>query len=141
VSLELLTSIKCPYAQLLAARYRLDDAAAVPTTHEEALLAEIGRKRGAVMTGGRINLAKAAEIVLSDFRTATLGRITLETPEEFEVWWAEGEAREAARQAAKLLRGKGKAKGRLDQPWLTDTDTDTNTGTGTDTNAEADPED
>jgi ribosome biogenesis GTPase A len=125
VSLELLTSIKGPYAHLLAARYRLDDVAAIPTTHDEELLAEIGRKRGAVMTGGRINLAKAAEIVLNDFRTATLGRITLETPEEFERWWAEGQAIEAARQAAKLLRGKGKAKGRLDQPWLADIDTDT----------------
>ena len=106
VALELLTSIKGVYPHLLAARYKLDNVDAIATTHDEVLLAEIGRKRGAVMSGGRINIAKAAEIVLVDFRSAVLGRITLETPEQFEVWWAEGEALEAERQKKKALRGK-----------------------------------
>jgi hypothetical protein len=39
------------------------------------------------------------------------GRITLETPPEFEAWWAEGEAAEAARRAAKEARAKRKGKG------------------------------
>jgi len=101
VALELLGSIKCPYAPLLAARYKLTDVEAIPTLHDDALLTEIGRKRGAVMSGGRVNLQKAAEIVLNDFRSAILGRITLETPEAFEQWSAVAEAAEALRARKK----------------------------------------
>ena len=104
VALELLRSLKGPYPDLLAARYKLDDVADIPTQHDDELLELIARKRGAVMSGGRVNLTKAAEIVLNDYRSAVLGRITLETPEEFEVWWAEGEALEAERQRKKALR-------------------------------------
>ena len=39
---------------------------------------------------------QAAEIVLNDFRSGTIGRMTLETPEQFAIWQAEGEAAEAA---------------------------------------------
>jgi len=46
--------------------------------------------------------------VLHDFRAGILGRITLETPEQFEVWWAEGQAIEEARRLAKEARGKAK---------------------------------
>jgi ribosome biogenesis GTPase A len=106
VALELVQSIKGPYADLLAARYKLDELAAIPSLHDDALLNEIGRKRGAVMTGGRINIQKAAEIVLNDFRSAVLGRITLETPEEFAQWAAEAEVAEAERQRKKALRSK-----------------------------------
>jgi ribosome biogenesis GTPase A len=106
VALELVQSIKGPYADLLAARYKLDELAAIPSLHDDALLNEIGRKRGAVMTGGRINIQKAAEIVLNDFRSAVLGRITLETPEEFAQWAAVAEVAEAERQRKKALRSK-----------------------------------
>jgi ribosome biogenesis GTPase A len=106
VALELVQSIKGPYADLLAARYKLDELAAIPGLHDDALLTEIGRKRGAVMTGGRINIQKAAEIVLNDFRSAALGRITLETPEEFAQWAAVAEVAEAERQRKKALRSK-----------------------------------
>ncbi len=108
VSLELLKSLRVPYAAQLAARFKLDDVAAIPTTDEEVLLSEVGRKRGAVMSGGRINIAKAAEIVLHDFRAGLIGRITLETPEQFAKWWAEGQAKEAEREAAKLARKQKK---------------------------------
>jgi len=106
VALELVQSIKGPYADLLASRYKLDELAAIPSLHDDALLNEIGRKRGAVMTGGRINIQKAAEIVLNDFRSAVLGRITLETPEEFAQWAAVAEVAEAERQRKKALRSK-----------------------------------
>lgn len=106
VALELIQSIKRPYAPLLAARYKLDDVDAVPDMHDEVLLAEIGRKRGAVMSGGRVNIQKAADIVLTDFRNAVMGRITLETPEAFEQWAAGAQAAEAERQRQKALRNK-----------------------------------
>jgi ribosome biogenesis GTPase A len=42
----------------------------------------IGRKRGAVVSGGRIDLDKASLIILRELRAGKLGRISLERPEE-----------------------------------------------------------
>lgn len=42
------------------------------------ILYEIGRKRGAIVSGGRIDEEKVSNILLDDFRTGKLGRITLE---------------------------------------------------------------
>ncbi|WP_309121307.1 ribosome biogenesis GTPase YlqF [Paenibacillus sp.] len=44
------------------------------------LLEAIGRRRGAVMSGGKINLTKASDVFLHDLRGGKLGRITLELP-------------------------------------------------------------
>ena len=38
----------------------------------------IGRKRGAIVSGGRIDETKVANIIIDDFRSGKLGRITLE---------------------------------------------------------------
>lgn len=42
------------------------------------LMDEIGKKRGAIISGGRIDLEKVSNIVLDDFRSGKIGRITLE---------------------------------------------------------------
>jgi ribosome biogenesis GTPase A len=125
VALELIASLKGPYAALLAARYRLDDLAAIPTLHDDVLLTEIGRKRGAVMSGGRVNLQKAADIVLTDFRSAIMGRITLETPDQFDQWSAEAEVVEAERQRQRALRNKKRQRGQSDQGDQGDSDDQT----------------
>ena len=101
VALELLARVSGPYADRLCARYKLTLAGEEPP---DVLLAEIARRRGALMSGGRINLQKAGEIVLNDFRAGAWGRITLETPEEFLQWQAVGAARDAERQAKKDAR-------------------------------------
>ena len=75
----------------------------------------IGKKRGAVMSGGRVNLQKAAELVLTDFRDVSIGRITLETPAEFEVWLAEGQQKDAERQARKDAQTKARRSARRQQ--------------------------
>ncbi|WCM94976.1 ribosome biogenesis GTPase YlqF [Acidovorax sp. NCPPB 2350] len=112
VALELLAYLQRHYAPLLDARYRLGlDAAAIAALHDDELLALIAKKRGAVMTGGRANLQKAAELVMTDFRSAILGRVTLETPAEFEAWKAAGDVQEAARAAKKAER-EAQRKGR-----------------------------
>jgi ribosome biogenesis GTPase A len=51
------------------------------------------------MRGGRVNLQKAAEVAIHDFRSGAWGRITLETPVEFAQWLAAGQAQDAQRQA------------------------------------------
>ena len=98
VALELLNYLQPRYPAALAARYALAD---VPGLNDEALLQAIGRQRGALQAGRRVNLQKAAEIVIHDFRAGVLGRITLETPAEFEQWLAAGQMADAQRQLKK----------------------------------------
>ena len=98
VALELLDYLIPNYPDLLKARYKVELPAG---TTDEQLLEEIGRKRGAVLSKGRINLQKAAEIVIYEFRQSTLGRITLETPPEFAQWLAAGQKLDAERQVKK----------------------------------------
>ena len=98
VALELLDYLRQHYPQALAARYGLVDASA--QTDEQGLDG-LGRRRGALQSGGRVNLQKAAEISIHDFRSGALGRITLETPNEFAQWLAAGEKLDAERQVKK----------------------------------------
>lgn len=44
------------------------------------IMNEIGRKRGAIISGGEIDLEKVAGIVLDDFRKGRIGKISLERP-------------------------------------------------------------
>lgn len=106
VALELLDYLKQHYASQLEERYKLENVADM---QDEVLLSAIGRKRGALQGGNRVNLQKAAEIVIYDFRAAILGRITLETPEEFGQWLAAGQLVDAERQAKKKKRPPEKA--------------------------------
>ncbi|ABM58499.1 GTP-binding protein, HSR1-related [Verminephrobacter eiseniae EF01-2] len=112
VALQLLRRLQRHYAPLLEARYRLGlPADALASLHDEELLQAIGRKRGAMQDGGQVNRQKTAEIVLTDFRSASLGRITLETPREFDAWRAAALARDAERQASKDARRKARSAG------------------------------
>ncbi|WP_394202038.1 ribosome biogenesis GTPase YlqF [Shewanella waksmanii] len=99
------------YPQAIAARYQLD---ALPDTDIE-LLEAIGRKRGAMRPGGRIDLHKASELVLHEFRSGKMGQLSLETPamvdvEKVEVAKiiAEKEAKKAARKEKEALKRAGK---------------------------------
>ena len=98
VALELLAYLISHYPASLSARYKVE---ITPDSTDEQVLEDIGRKRGAVLTKGRINMQKAAEIVIYEFRAATLGRITLETPLEFAEWLAAGQKVDAERQTKK----------------------------------------
>ncbi len=102
VALELLDYLKPGYPALLQARYGLDKLVADwQALESEALLEAIGRSRGALMAGNKVNMQKAAELLIHDFRSGALGRITLETPEEFACWLAEGKKLDAERQLRK----------------------------------------
>jgi ribosome biogenesis GTPase A len=104
VAMVLLARVREAYGDRLRARYKLDD---ITATTDEGLLADVGRKRGGLRAGGQVNLQKAAEIAINDFRTCAWGRITLETPEEFALWLAAGQLQDAERQARKaLITGK-----------------------------------
>ncbi len=66
------------YPQLLAQRYGL----AVQEMDAVGVIEAVARKRGCLIkgTGGEFDLEKAAGILLTDYRSGTLGRISLETP-------------------------------------------------------------
>lgn len=48
------------------------------------LLQQAGKKRGFLISGGEIDTERMARILLDEFRGGVLGRITLETPEDYE---------------------------------------------------------
>ena len=64
------------YPDLLRARYKLTELPAAAS----ALLVEIGRRRGGLRSGGVVDLHKAADVLIHDFRSGALGRISLEAP-------------------------------------------------------------
>ncbi|MDR1228348.1 MAG: ribosome biogenesis GTPase YlqF [Azoarcus sp.] len=68
------------YSSLVAARYRIETAG----LDGEALLDAVARRRGCVQKGGALDLEKAANVLLADYRGGILGRISLETPESRE---------------------------------------------------------
>ena len=80
------------YAQPVAARYRLQTAG----LDGPGLVEAVGRRRGCLVKGGALDLEKAAQILLQDYRDGTLGRISLETPETRVAMIAEAWAARAA---------------------------------------------
>lgn len=64
------------YPHLVVARYKL----AVPPPSAEALLTEVGRRRGGLRKGGVVDLHKAAELLVHEFRAGAIGPISLEEP-------------------------------------------------------------
>ena len=113
VALELLLILQKQYPQNLDERFKLGlGVEKIQSMHDDELLEAIGRKRGCVMSGGRVNTQKAAEIVITDYRTHALGRITLEMPQEFEQWAAAAAVADAERAARKEAIAAAKKKGR-----------------------------
>ena len=67
------------YPALLAARYKIDVAGMDAVDVVEA----VAKKRGCIVKGrgGELDLEKAAMVLLTDYRSGALGRISLETPD------------------------------------------------------------
>lgn len=62
------------------ARFKLEDID-LDAINSYELLNVIGKKRGMLISGGEINTERAAIMLLDEFRSGKLGRITLEMPE------------------------------------------------------------
>jgi ribosome biogenesis GTPase A len=89
------------YPDFLKDRFQLTET----PQGEQECLAAIGIKRGCLRSGGRVEMDKAAKILLSELRAGTLGRISLETPAmmeqeliELTIIRAEKEERKKARK-------------------------------------------
>lgn len=88
VAFNLLILLYSNYKENLMNRYglTLNDFDKIKSEDENDeiynLLKLIGRKRGAVVSGGEIDEEKTANIILNDFRSGKIGRITLERVNE-----------------------------------------------------------
>ncbi|MCI8443465.1 MAG: ribosome biogenesis GTPase YlqF [Provencibacterium sp.] len=77
---RLLLLLARDYPQQLAARYRLDREKMEEAEGYE-LLGQVARARGMLLPGGVLNTERAAITVLDEFRGGSLGKISLERPE------------------------------------------------------------
>ena len=78
---RLLEYLRDNFNSQLCARYKLDISDTEGLQGYE-MLSLIGKKRGMLMSGGEINTERAATAVLDEFRSAALGKITLDKADE-----------------------------------------------------------
>ena len=64
------------YPQNIEERYDLK----IENKETMEIMKEIARKRGAIISGGNINMQKISDVILNEFRSGKLGRITIEIP-------------------------------------------------------------
>ena len=95
MALELIKILVKDYPTVLKERYDIDvslgtdlidtsDGGGSENSNDEAvkILESIGQKRGCLKKGAEIDLEKASKLLIDDFRSLKLGRITLEVPPE-----------------------------------------------------------
>lgn len=77
LALDTLKFLLAEYPGSLSARYQIDET-------QEALqvMEHIASKRGCLKQGAQIDYEKAAGIIMDDFRSGRIGRISLETPQD-----------------------------------------------------------
>ena len=73
----LLAALRRDHPERLQERFKFKEE--LPET-TEALMDAIGRKRGCLLKGGRIDLEKVQHILLSEFRMGKFGKISLDEP-------------------------------------------------------------
>ena len=73
---KLIAFLQERYPKLLQERFKLDDE--VMQQEPLAIMDQIGKNRGCLLKGGRIDYSKVSKGILIEFRQAKIGRITLE---------------------------------------------------------------
>jgi len=84
IAFHLMKFLIVDYPDMLLERYELEQLPDVEDLDDPMQTVEvmeaIGRRRGALVSGGRVDLGKASSIILRDLRGGKLGRISLERP-------------------------------------------------------------
>lgn len=78
LGMELIGVLAERYPKLLEERYKLDEIAETPLENME----NMALKRGCILPGKRIDYERIGRLVLDEFRSSKIGKITLELPEE-----------------------------------------------------------
>ena len=77
LAFHLIKKLKTVCPQLLTERYGIDELADEPWD----VMTQICQKRGFLLRGGEVDTQRGAKMLLGEFSTAKLGRLTLETPQ------------------------------------------------------------
>jgi len=77
--LELIKILQARYPELLMERYKLTELGETALDTMEL----IAKKRGFILSGGRIDYERTGKTVIDEFRSATIGHITLEQVDEY----------------------------------------------------------
>ena len=78
IAYNLLKFLFINYKENLIQRYKLDNTENITENDIAELMETIGQKRGALVSGGKVDLEKVSAIILDDFRTGKIGKISLE---------------------------------------------------------------
>lgn len=105
VAAHLLDYLCVHYPEQLKARYKVE----LPLEDSVGTLEAIGRSRGCIGGGGLVDFDRAARLLLTEFRSGQLGRMTLETPAMKDIELAEVEITREER-AVKKEEKKAKRK-------------------------------
>lgn len=81
LAVKLVGRLRRLYPALLAQRYKLGGREAFEGLEDYELFELIGRKRGFLVSGGQIDDERTAAVLLDEFRSAKIGRISLEGPD------------------------------------------------------------
>lgn len=87
LDIEYIAMILCSRLKNIAraefmARYKITEAELNSCETDYEIFELVGRKRGFLISGGEINTERTAMTLLEEFRSAKIGNITLELPEE-----------------------------------------------------------
>lgn len=82
LALNLIDYLRLIYPNALKERYRIEFS---EEAQADYILKEIGIARSFKTKGGEIDLTRASDILIDEFRGCKLGKITLETPKEFNI--------------------------------------------------------
>ena len=79
IALRLCGRLRRDYPALLLSRFPFcDDAAMLADMSDLDVMEAVGKKRGFLISGGEINYERTANVLLEEFRSAKIGRITLD---------------------------------------------------------------
>lgn len=80
LSLELIKILKEYYPGVLGARYATEESAFDETAEPVEILKQIAENRKCISKGNELDYSKAAALLIDEFRSGKLGKITIERP-------------------------------------------------------------
>ena len=78
LALVLCARLSAYYPDIFAARYKLGDLLNDPELSPLDIFMTVGKKRGFLISGGEIDTERTASVLIDEFRSAKIGRITLD---------------------------------------------------------------
>lgn len=80
LAIKLVGRLRALYPDLLCQRYKLGDYENYADLQDWELFEKIGAKRGFLISRGEVDFTRTSSTLLDEFRSAKIGRITLEEP-------------------------------------------------------------